>query len=534
MGESNELLTGADFRRMIAGAYSAFARKHEIINNLNVFPVPDGDTGTNMLRTIGSVNQAITGADALGIGKLSRLAADSAIMGARGNSGVILAQLFRGIARGLTGKETATSSEMGKAFQYGVLYAYRAVVRPVEGTILTVAKGIGKGTQRAVQEQLRFTDILREAIQSGKKELARTPDLLPVLKAAGVVDAGGQGLIVLLEGCLDGLSGLAQESDVDFDLRPTATVKPMEQTLLVHPYCTEFLVMHPSLEISQAKSQLDPLGESLIVAAGTEAMKIHIHTAHPGKILEIALAWGTLHDIKIDNMADQHRPMVDLQAKQHKLGIISVSPGAGLSELMQRLGTVTVIDGGQTMNPAVEELVNAVHYGQADRYIILPNNKNIILAANQAKKLLGDKVAVVATKSVPQGLAALLAFDEKADMEHNVTRMCQQAENVISGGVTIAVRDSVLGSRPIRLGQYIGVADSQVVVAEDNVGMALKGLLKILVTDDSELLSLYYGAELEKQVAEQLATEIANEYENLEVQVYQGDQPHYQFLIGLE
>ena len=533
MNSQHEVLTGADFQRMIASAYQAFLREHEYINSLNVFPVPDGDTGTNMLLTISAINQAMVESDISGIGQLSRLAADSAIMGARGNSGVILAQLFRGIGRGLAGKETASAAELGKSFQYGILYAYRAVARPVEGTILTVAKGIAKGARHAVRGRQGFADILAEAIRVGEIELARTPELLPILKVAGVVDAGGQGLLVLLAGCLEGLTGVYRGPEAGYEQSRVATDQHLEQNL-AHPYCTEFLVVHPSLKVGECKSQLELLGESLVLAEAKEVIKVHIHTAHPGKVLETALAWGTLRDIKIENMADQHRPVVLPVQKAVELAVISVSPGPGFSELMRRMGATVIIDGGQTMNPPVEEFVNAVHGGQAKRYIILPNNSNIILAAVQAQKLLGDTVEVIATKSVPEGLAALLAFNPEDDLKNNVKQMQNCGGKVVSAGITQAVRDSFIDERPFPAGYYIGVADGQVLAAEEKLETTLSNLINKLITADSELLSLYYGAELDRQVADRLVAAIIAEFGGLEVQLYYGGQPHYQFLLGVE
>ncbi|HEY3425037.1 MAG TPA: DAK2 domain-containing protein, partial [Negativicutes bacterium] len=322
-----EIITGDDFRRMIVGAYQAFMVEHEYINSLNVFPVPDGDTGTNMLMTLAAVAQAVSEAADSGIGSLSKRAADSAIMGARGNSGVILSQIFRGIARGLSGKQQVSSAVLGKAFQYGVLYAYRAVARPVEGTILTVAKGIAKGTQRAVREGGPFVDILIAAIAAGEQELAKTPELLPALKAAGVVDAGGKGLIVFLSGCLEGLTGVYAGPEAAFGKTLIAVTQQLELAV-PHPYCTEFMIKNCSINIKEARQQLLMLGESLVLAEGDELLKVHIHTAHPGEVLESAITWGSLHDIKIDNMADQHRQGTNVTtAERSSLAVISVAAG---------------------------------------------------------------------------------------------------------------------------------------------------------------------------------------------------------------
>lgn len=532
-----EYLTGNDFCRMVAGAYYTFMREHEYINSLNVFPVPDGDTGTNMLLTLGAVINAMDAPPDSGIGVIAKRAADSAIMGARGNSGVILSQIFRGISRGLASKEQASSSELGKAFQYGILYAYRAVAKPVEGTILTVAKGIAKGARSAVREGLLFAEILEEAINAGELELERTPELLPALKAAGVVDAGGRGLIVFLQGCQAGLGGeySAPESIFSRDMHVKAEEIVIEQ---VHPYCTEFIVRPCRISLKEARHILMPMGESLALAEGTDLLKVHIHTGHPGTVLESAVTWGTLHDIKIDNMADQHRetvvrgPLTDNKPGK-KLATISVGAGEGIAEIMRGLGADVVVSGGQTMNPSVEDLVGVIHSGSAAKYIILPNNKNIILAALQAKKLLPDKVDVVETTNIPQGLAALMAYEAELSPEENVAKMTISAKAVKAGAVTIAVRDSMLDQHKVPAGAYIGVIDSHVIVDGRDLFTVLAKMIKELTTPDNEIVTLYYGSDITEKAAEALAEKLSGE-SGLEIELYHGGQPLYHFLISVE
>ncbi|MCE5286048.1 MAG: DAK2 domain-containing protein [Pelosinus sp.] len=536
-----EYLTGNDFRRMVAGAYYTFMREHEYINSLNVFPVPDGDTGTNMLLTLGAVAKAMDESPESGIGSMAKWAADSAIMGARGNSGVILSQIFRGIARGLASKEQASSSELGKAFQYGILYAYRAVAKPVEGTILTVAKGIAKGARDAVREGRLFAEILEQAVAAGEIELQRTPELLPALKAAGVVDAGGRGLIVFLQGCLEGLGGeyCAPEANFSRDLRFKTEEIVIEQ---VHPYCTEFIVRPCHISLPEARHVLEPMGESLVVAEGTDLLKVHIHTGHPGLVLESAVTWGTLHDIKIDNMADQHRETIGQNTRDKRPAVpvgkqvvtISVGAGAGIEEIMRSLGADVIVSGGQTMNPSVEDLVGVVHSGSADKYIIMPNNKNIILAALQARKLLPDKVEVVETANIPQGLAALMAYDEKLSAAENVTRMTARAKAVKAGAITIAVRDSMLAGQLVPTGAYIGVINSHVAVYAGDLFTTLAGMVKQLITPESEIVSLYYGCDLTENEAGAIADKLRAELDEVEVELYAGGQPLYHFLISVE
>lgn len=529
-----EMVTGKDYRRMIAGAYKAFMRDHQYINSLNVFPVPDGDTGTNMLLTLGAVARSVAEAPEVGIGPLAKRAADSAIMGARGNSGVILSQIFRGIARGLAGKEQATSSEVGKAFQYGVLYAYRAVSRPVEGTILSVAKGIAKGARRTVRETLPFSDILKEAVSAGREALNKTPEQLPILKQAGVVDAGGQGLLVFLTGCLEGLEGVGSSPEADWDRTLTLTVPGVEEFDIAHPYCTEFIVKNCSLNRDEARKVLMPQGDSLVLAEGDSVLKVHIHSAHPGAVLEMALTWGTLHDIKIDNMADQHRQTVIPTPAKQALAVITVADGEGFQAMMRKMGAQLVIAGGQTMNPPVEDFMSAVHRGQAERYIILPNNKNIILAANQAKKLLGDRVEVVPTVNIPQGLAALLAFDPDKAIADNVEAMTARIDAVRAAGVTVAVRDSLVDGQLVPAGRFIGVVDSRVLADGADLQTALFELAEKLSITEAEVVSLYYGSELTEEEAEKLANQLQEKYNMVEVELYAGGQSLYPLIISIE
>ena len=538
MEMNREVITGNDFKRMIAGAYSAFLLEHENINQLNVFPVPDGDTGTNMLRTLGAVARAVAEAKEEGIGSLAKRAADSAIMGARGNSGVILSQIFRGIGRGLAGKLEVDSTELGKAFQYGVLYAYRSVSKPVEGTILTVAKGIAKGAYHAVRGNLTIAEILEEAIKAGNKELARTPELLPALKAAGVVDAGGKGLIVFLQGCLEGLGGNFVQTDVTFEVsyKPEKQM-PKQEFEIARPYCTEFMVRNTKVSVNEVRTVLGEMGDSLVVADGGDLVKVHIHTGHPGMVLEKAVSWGTLHDIKIDNMADQHRSILIEEPEKKpmaKTAIISVAAGPGIEKMMKELGAELIIAGGQSMNPSVEEFMDAVHSDLAEKYIILPNNRNIILAAAQVKKLLGDRVEVVSTVNTPQGLAALMAYNAEADIKENAEKMSEAIESVKEASLTKAVRDSMVGDVLVKEGSYIGVIGGKVKCYGDDRNQVLVDTVKLIADEDSELVTLYYGSEITIDNVEDSAQKLMEILPAIEVEVYEGGQPLYDFLISVE
>lgn len=520
---------------MINGANRTFLREYEVINSLNVFPVPDGDTGTNMMLTLGAVAKVLAQAPESEIGALSKRAADAAIMGARGNSGVILSQLFRGIARGLRGKNEATSSELGKAFQYGILYAYRAVSRPVEGTILTVAKGIAKGAHRAVRESLPFSEILTAAIEAGMTELARTPDLLPILKSAGVVDAGGQGLIAFLNGCLDGINGVDSAPESNF--AQSFILPPGEaRAEIPHPYCTEFLVNPCSQTVDAARAVLEQLGESLILAGNDGLLKVHIHTARPGTVLESAITWGTLHDIKIDNMADQHehRLLSVNDREMAKTAIISVAAGTGQANLMRQLGAARIVSGGDTMNPAVEDFLAAVHEAKAESFIILPNNKNVMLAAVQTQKLMGDNITVLPTVNLPQAIAALTAFDESKELKANIAAMAERIKDVKAGSLTVAVRDSMIDGRVVAAGRYIGLLEGHIVSDALGIEAALCELVTRMCGPETEVVSLYYGQTINAESAQAMKTLIEQKFTNLQVELYDAGQPHYHYIVSVE
>ena len=536
------VINGHDIKNMLLGAYAAFAAGYRQIDELNVFPVPDGDTGTNMMRTMEAVHRALLPLDTDSAAEVGAAAAKSAIMGARGNSGVILSQLLRGIGRGLAGKARVTGNELGKAFQFGILYAYRSVAKPVEGTILTVARGIAKEAYHAVRRGEDFTEILTEAIAGGKKELARTPELLPALKAAGVVDAGGQGLIVFLQGCLNGLLGknLPEEGEQHISVNKIAAL-PAEEVDLTNPYCTEFIVKNTAVDDKTVRAALQAMGNSLIVAAMDDVVKVHIHTANPGAVLQQALEWGTLHDIKIDNMAEQHEHRVfnvaavqQTAPKKEGIGLVSVAAGSGIAQIMLAQGVDEIISGGQSMNPPVEEFVYAIENGAYSKYIILPNNKNIVLAAQQAQKLLGaDRVSYVPTINLAQGIAAVLAFDSSQTMEENVAAMTEAAQSAHCAAVSIAVRDSVVGGLPIIKGDYIGLLENKIVCTGSGLNEAAVGAVQKAGTE-WELLTLYYGSDITENEAQSAAAELEKLCPGAEVQVLEGAQPLYPLIITLE
>ncbi len=539
MTKQTAVIDGHDIKNMLLGAYAAFAAGYRQIDDLNVFPVPDGDTGTNMMRTMEAVQRALASLTAPSAAEVGAAAAKSAIMGARGNSGVILSQLLRGIGRGLAGKERITGNELGKAFQFGILYAYRSVAKPVEGTILTVARGIAKAAYNAVRRGEDFAEILTEAIAGGKVELARTPELLPALKAAGVVDAGGQGLIVFLQGCLNGFLGKTEYIEAVSAAPAAKTELPAEEVDLTNPYCTEFIVKNASVDEKTVRAALEPLGNSLIVAAMEDIVKVHIHTANPGTVLQQGLGWGSLHDIKIDNMAEQHEHRVfsavpQQMPKKEGVGIVSVAAGSGIAEIMLAQGVTDIINGGQSMNPPVEDFVKAIENGSYSKYIILPNNKNIVLAAQQTQKLLGeDRVNYVPTVNLAQGIAAILAFDAASDMEANVAVMSEAAQAAHCAAVSTAVRDSVVNGMQIKKGSYIGLLENKIVCTGSSLNEAAALAVQKAGTD-WELLTLYYGSDITEEEAQNVASELEAMCPGAEAQVLSGAQPLYPLIITLE
>lgn len=565
-------LHGEDLRLMILEACEYFDQHKESINNLNVFPVPDGDTGTNMSLTLKAAAAELLSLHSMSIGEVADIAARSSLMGARGNSGVIFSQLFRGIARGLAGKDEANLYELGRAFQYGIVYAYNAVSKPIEGTILTVAREIARGSREAIQSSLTFIGLLQIALESGKKALDRTPELLPVLKEAGVVDAGGLGLIVFLEGCLQSMLkkasskeetiiySFAQERRLsvgDVLLNDEAGAANLTEVFDErYPYCTELLIKGRGLSAQKIRRELESRGESLLVVGEDGIVKVHIHTADPGQILHICIQSGSLHDIKIDNMADQFKKTrwgsrfketnlqgadspkgnsgEDVTASAGQIGVVAISSGEGLNDIFTSMGANKIIAGGQSMNPSVEDIVKAVQSLPFEMVIVLPNNNNIRLAAEQAVKLVKKEVVVVDTRSIPQGLAALLAFDRNLSLAHNHTEMCKRARLVKTGEITFAVRDARINNISVKKNNIIGLSDGELLVQGDTINGTTAELIRTMLTGEEELLTLYHGRDVTSSQAEQLVEEISAKYPFLEVELHYGGQPLYYYLLSLE
>ncbi len=574
-GHKVVLLGGDDLRDMFLQGTLYFEKHKEAINDLNVFPVPDGDTGTNMALTLQAASRELQSVSTTSsIGEVSRIAARSALMGARGNSGVILSQLFQGIARGLAGKEDARLTELGRAFQYGIVYAYNAVSRPVEGTILTVAREIARGSRIAVQKNINVVDLLGVAIASGKKALERTPDLLPVLKEAGVVDAGGLGLIVFLEGCLQSVSRHSsdeipltegEKATGEFYKYISQDNETVEESTSLQeefdtrfPYCTELIIRGDDLLLPTLRQQLEPMGDSLLVAGDTGVVKVHIHTANPGSVLETCLACGSIHDIKIDNMLDQFNKtrwsdgegqpaqglrtvsaQIETTPQQRKplmeIGLVAVAAGTGFVDIFESMGADRIVFGGQSMNPPVEDLVNAVLEVNSKKVIILPNNSNVQFAAEQAVKLVDKEISVIDTNSLPQGLAAILAFDRSKSLADNFVEMCLRARQVKTLEVTYATRDAVVNGITVQKDDIIGLADGALLVSGLTINETVLELLRNVLDDQEEqIVTLFYGHDVTESDAGELAQKVEADFPDSEVELQSGGQPLYYYLISVE
>lgn len=560
------VLDGQLWKQMMAsGAKALELKKHEV-DALNVFPVPDGDTGTNMYLTIQSAARDAEKTTSKSIGEVAAAASMGSLMGARGNSGVILSQLLRGIAKGLEGQSTANALQVAQALQSGVDTAYKAVMKPVEGTILTVSKETARAALAMAKSGGSLLETLQEAQQKGFKSLAKTPEMLPVLKQAGVVDAGGQGFLVILGGWIAVLTGEANIADTmsegEKSLKPQ--VEESSETRqefiqienLDYPYCTEFLVKGTDLRVEQIKQDLLDRGDCLLVVGTPEVVKIHVHVKNPGKILDYAIQWGTLHEVQIHNMLEQNENMAhamkensianDLQVEEvetraeqdqplKEFGIVAVAMGQGIADVFISLGVDEVVFGGQTMNPSTEDLAEAVQKVPARQVFILPNNGNIVMAARQVKDvIIGQQVHVIPSKSIPQGIAALLSFNSEGEVETNIKNMEQGLSNVRSGEVTYAVRDSQYGDLTISDGDILGLIEDVIVSTGKSLQEVAQSTLEKMEWETHDLVTIFYGEETKLDEVEHLQDWLRKENPNIEVEVHPGRQPLYYYIFGVE
>lgn len=549
----------------LAGAANLEAKK-EWINDLNVFPVPDGDTGTNMTLTIMSASKEVSNIETPDMESLAKAISSGSLRGARGNSGVILSQLLRGFTKVIREYDAIDSRVLSLAFEKAVETAYKAVMKPKEGTILTVARGMSEKMTELAPKISDIKKLLGLVIEYGDEVLNYTPELLPVLKQAGVVDSGGQGLMQLMKGAYDALMGKKVDySNVISESKPaagkeTTAAKGIEDVNIEFGYCTEFIVniekKYGEKEEAAFKAFLESIGNSIVIVSDDEIVKVHVHTNHPGLAFEEGLKYGSLSRMKVDNMRKEHEERLianaskvagDNKETEHKeaeeeeeivnekYGFISVSAGDGLTEIFKCLGVNYVIEGGQTMNPSTEDMLNAIENVHADNIFILPNNSNIILAANQAQSIVEDKnVIVVPTKTVPQGISALLAYSEEAAPEDNFNAMSEEIARVKSGSVTYAVRDTEVDDKVIRQGDIMGIGDKTILSVGQNISKVTKDLIDNLMDDDSELISIYYGNDIEEASAEELAKQIEEAYPDADVELNYGGQPIYYYIVSVE
>lgn len=551
-------IDAAVFAKMfLAGAKNLEAKK-EWINELNVFPVPDGDTGTNMSMTIMSAAKEVSSLENPTMAELAKAISSGSLRGARGNSGVILSQLFRGFTKVIAGYDTLDVVVLTEAVQKAVETAYKAVMKPKEGTILTVAKGAANKALELCEETDDLVFFVGEVIKEAEHVLSRTPDMLPVLKQAGVVDSGGQGLVQVLKGGYDSLLG----KEIDYSIEGAGTgsgvVKISAQTEeeIKFGYCTEFIIVlnQPLTEKEEQeyKAYLESIGDSIVVVADEEIVKTHVHTNDPGLAIQTALTHGSLSKIKIDNMREEHQEKLIKDAaklaRQQKeedaakpaepakeMGFISVSVGEGVNEIFRGLGVDYIIEGGQTMNPSTEDMLNAIEKVNAKAVFILPNNKNIVLAANQAATLVEDKkIIVIPTKTVPQGITALINFIPDLSPEENAERMTEELENVKTGQVTYAVRDTEIDDKVIKQGDYMGIGDASILAVGSDMTETTHAMVAEMVDEESSIISIYYGEEVEEDDANTLGAELEDKYPDVEVEIHYGGQPIYYYIISVE
>ena len=553
-------------KMFLAGAKNLDAKK-EWINELNVFPVPDGDTGTNMSMTIMSAAKEVSALENPDMKSLAKAISSGSLRGARGNSGVILSQLFRGFAKVIAEYDVIDVNVLCDALQKAVETAYKAVMKPKEGTILTVAKGGADKALELVDETDDLVFFIEEVIKEADLVLAKTPDMLPVLKQAGVVDSGGQGLVQVLKGGLDALLG----KEIDYTIEGAAPKKQTAESAsnpyidaqanqeIKFTYCTQFLIMldkpFSSKKENEFKSYLESIGDSIVVVADDEFVKVHVHTNDPGMAMQRALTYGSLTTIIIENMKLERDEKVSAmkekemqaaglpeetaeektQEEPKEMGFISVSIGEGINEIFRGLGVDYIIEGGQTMNPSTEDMLNAIEKVNAKNIFILPNNKNIILAANQAVSLVEDKnIFVIPTRTVPQGITALINYIPESSAEDNAKRMTEELDNVKTGQVTYAVRDTVIDDKQIRQGDYMGIGDKTILSVGADMEAVTKDMVAQMLDEESSIICIYYGAETDEEAANKLAEDIQEDNPDVEIEVHFGGQPIYYYVISVE
>ena len=545
-----ELLT----KMFLAGAANLEAKK-EFINELNVFPVPDGDTGTNMTLTIMSAAKEVSALSEPDMLSVSKAISSGSLRGARGNSGVILSQLLRGFTKEIREHKEIDVEILAAACERATATAYKAVMKPKEGTILTVAKGAAEKARELAETTDDLEVFIEAVIEEAKNVLAKTPDMLPVLKEAGVVDSGGQGLLEVMNGAYDAFLGKEIDYSAIEASSGTTMVKPgaQAQADIKFGYCTEFIIMtekeFAEKDETEFKAYLESIGDSIVCVADDDIVKIHVHTNDPGLAIQKALTYGQLSRMKIDNMREEHQEKLIKEAEKlaaeqkaaapkeprKSVGFIAVSIGSGMNEIFKELGVDYIIEGGQTMNPSTEDMLTAIDHVNADHIFILPNNKNIILAANQAQSLTKDKdILVIPTRTVPQGITAVINYMPDADVDTNEEAMLEGIKAVKTGQVTYAVRDTHIDDKEIHEGDIMGIGDDGILSVGPSVEGSVKEMLEIMADEDTELISLYYGEDVQEEDAERLAEEIADLYPDADVDMHSGGQPIYYYVLSVE
>jgi len=551
-------ITATEFQAMMRVAAHRLTKNAEFVNSLNVFPVPDGDTGTNMSLTFQSGAKAVNENSNQAVGELSKSLAKGLLMGARGNSGVISSQIFRGFSKSMEEKTTLSAQDLSEAFTSGVQTAYKAVMKPVEGTILTVAREGAKAGAKVASQTDDIGEVVAAVVEGSKKALLKTPELLPVLKEVGVVDSGGQGLVFIYEGFLEGLTGQAPEKDLytpdeaEMDEMVNANhhqTAQMGTEDIENGYCTEIMValgdgttVDREFDYDEFRNHLDGVGDSLLVVADEEVVKVHVHTEHPGTVMAYGQHFGSLMKIKVDNMRLQHATIVDndqqaavaQKSAPVDYGIIAIAAGSGISELFRSLGATYILSGGQTMNPSTQDILDAIAAANAKRVILLPNNKNIFLAAEQAAEVAEIPVEIVKSRTIAQGMTALLSFDPSAEIEDNQAAMTEALDTVISGQVTQSIRDTTLDGLEIKKDDYMGIIDGKIKVSTTERLDAAIQMVEAMLDDDSEIVTIIVGADGDQTEAEQISDAIMAIDDELEVEIHEGHQPVYPYLISVE
>lgn len=534
-----EYINGDILKKAFLGAANTLEKNKETVNLLNVFPVPDGDTGTNMSLTMQSAAKVLNKVNGENIDDIATAVANGSLMGARGNSGVILSQLLRGLAKGIKGKEKLNTNDIAYAFTLAKETAYKAVMKPIEGTILTVARECANKANEIAKSQKDIILFLEEVISYGEVTLEKTPDMLEVLKQAGVVDAGGMGLILLLKGALNSLKGY-EDSYIEETIEYKETKFEHDHIIseeIEFGYCTEFIINKTKADPPKFREFISNYGDSILVVGADDVVKVHIHTNNPGTVLEEALKLGELIDIKIDNMRYQHSNKVlkeEVQKPKKKYSFIAISMGDGVEKIFKDLNVDYVIAGGQTMNPSTEDILNAVDKVTGDNIIILPNNSNIILAASQAKKLSDRNIEVIGTKTIPQGISAMLSFDEELNLEENLENMTEAMKDIKTGQVTYAVRDTVINDIEIKKDNIIGICNGDIKSVGESIEGVSVDLLKKAAGDGTDLITIFYGEDVSVEEANSLSDKIQEEIEDCDVEVVYGGQPLYYYLFSIE